>query len=108
MKEVYLHIDKLIKEINDKTNKDDEISLISHGNDFLLQRHGVEIEVYMPGDSAIYAHDRKIEKIFYVKYELEENKWGIRYWSYKNKFITPYNMAINILNYFVLYSIVRR
>lgn len=108
MKEVYLYIDKLIKEINDKADNDDKISLISNENNFLLQRHGNEIEVYMPGDSSIYAHDQKIEKVFYVKYELEESKWGIKYWSYKNKFITPYNMAINILNYFVLYSIVRR
>jgi len=108
MKEVYTHIDKLINEINDKTKHDDKIFLILEENNFLLQRHGEEIEVYMPGDSSIYAHDRKIEKIIYIKYELEESKWGIKYWIYKKQFITPYNMAINILNYFVLHSIVKR
>jgi len=108
MKEVYLHIEKLINEINNKTNNDDKIFLILQENNFLLQRHSKEIEVYMPGDSSIYAHDRNIEKIIYVKYDLEESRWGIKYWSYKNKFITPYNMAINILNHFVLHSIVKR
>jgi hypothetical protein len=109
MKKIYLHIEKLIKEINDKTNNnDDKIFLISQENNFLLRRHGEEIEVYMPGDSSIYAHDRNIEKIIYVKYDLEESMWGIKYWCYKNKFITPYNMAIKILNYFVLHSIVKR
>jgi len=108
IKEVHIHIDKLIKEINDKINNDDKIFLISQGNNFLLQRHGEEIEVYMPGDSSIYAHERNIEKIIYIKYDLEESKWGIKYWRYKNKFITPYNMAINILNYFILHSIVKK
>jgi hypothetical protein len=109
MEKVYLHIEKLIKEINNKTNNDDDkIFLILQENNYLLQRHGKEIKIYMPGDSSIIAHDGNIEKAISIMYDLKESRWGIKYWSYKNKFITPYNMAINILNYFVLQSIVKR
>ena len=106
MKEVYLHINKLINEINNKTNENDKIFIITQDSNFLLQRHSKEIQIYMAGDSSIIAHDQDIEKIIYIEYELKESRWGIKYWSYKKKFITPNNMAINILNYFLLHSII--
>jgi hypothetical protein len=108
LKVIYLYIDKIIKEINNKMNEDDKIFLIPQKNDFLLQRFGKEIKVYMPGDSSIYAQVLNNEKTINIQYDLKESKWGIKYWSYNNRFITPYNMAINVLNYFILHSIVKR
>jgi hypothetical protein len=108
LRKMYSYIEKLIGEINNKMVDEDKVILISQKNSFILQRFGKEINIYMPGDSSIYAQVLKTENPINIQYNIKESKWGIKYWSYNNKFITPYNMTITILNYFILHSLVKR
>ena len=101
-------IEKMLETINNGLKDEDKISLSTQGNNFTLTRFGKELKIYAPGDSAIYAQILENENTINIRYEIKESQWKIKYWSHNNRFITPYNMAINILNYFVLHTIVRR
>ena len=108
MKIISNNIEKLIKVLNNSLKDENKIIFSTQVNSFSLMRFGKELNIYAPGDSSIYAQVLENENIINIKYEIKESRWGIKYWSYNNRFITPYNMAVNILNYFVLHTIVKR
>jgi len=108
MKNISKCIEKLIEGLNNGIKDENKIVFSLQGNGFNLTRFGKVIQTYAPGDSSIYAQVLDNENTINIHYQIKESRWGIKYWSYNNKFITPYNMAINILNYFALYTIVKR
>jgi hypothetical protein len=108
MNNISKHIKKIIDTINDGIKDEDKIYFSSQENDFILRRFGEEIKIYIPGDSSIYAQVLENENTINIHYTIKNSRWGIKYWTCNNRFITPYNMAIKILNYFILHTLVRR
>ena len=93
--------------MNESLTEENKITLVKENNDFILSRFRNKLNVYSAGDSSIYAQVLERENTINLRFELKESKWGIKYWSYEGRFITKYNIAINILNYFALYSSVK-
>lgn len=108
IKKVFSYTDNLIKEMNEGLKDENKIMLTMQENGFDLCRFGKTLSVYSPGDSSIYAQVLESENKINLRFEIKESKWGIKYWSYEGKLITQYNIAIKILNYFTLHTIVKR
>ena len=105
---IYICVEKLTNEMNDGLSKNDKIVLNKQQNSFVLSRFGKQINVYPPGDSSIYAQILENEKQIDLKFELKKSSWGIKYWCCDGKFITKYNIAIKIIDYFTLATLIRR
>ena len=107
LNKIYSYIENFITEMNESLIEENKITLIREKNTFILSRFGNKLNVYSAGDSSIYAQVLERENTINLKFEIKKSKWGIKYWSYEGKFITKYNIAIKILNYFSLYSSVK-
>jgi hypothetical protein len=101
------HIDKATTDINGSIPKTDHLLFKIEPGRGTLERNNKKIIIYMPGDTSIYAHDVASESALSLKFELNKNRWGFNYWTYNNNIITPFNIALMILNYFGFYSIHR-
>ena len=104
---LFTHIERIIEEMNEELLDDNKILITRQDNKLVLTRFLRKLEIYQPGDSSICIHIGKGENIINLRFEIKESKWGIKYWSYEGKFITQYNMAIKILNYFTLYALIQ-
>jgi hypothetical protein len=104
---LFVYIEKIINDMNEGLLDDNKIIITRQGNKFEISRFLKKLEVYQPGDSSIYAYVRDGENKINLHFEIKESNWGLYYWSYENKFITQYNMAIKILNYFTLHTLIR-
>ena len=108
MKNISRYIENIIEAINIGVKVEDKIILYPQGGNLTLERFGKKVEIYTAGDSSIYAQVLENENTINIRYEIKQSRWGIKHWTNNDRFITPYNMAINILNYFVLYTMARR
>ena len=109
IKKLYSYIEKLVKEVNEGVKEENKIMFVTQQEDkFILSRFGEQLTVYSPGDSSIYAQVLEGENKINLRFEIKESKWGIKYWAYEGRLITQYNIAIKILNYFTLLTIVEK
>lgn len=92
---LYKILDKSIKSFN---NTNIKISRVN--NEIELQKNNQTIKIYMPGDSAIMAHEVVENSKLQLKFRLYKN-YCFEYWVYKNKRISLYKMATIILDYVI-------
>lgn len=98
------YTEDIVKQINKNIVTENCIIIEKTDKKMILRRKDKKLDIYMPGDTSIYAQVLESENTINLQFELKKNKIGLFYWIYNKKKISIYNMAILIINYFGFYS----